>query len=463
MEETFEWVRLFATSVTCLVYHSARFIYTAVRRSAGTKVSVLETRILGSQWVHCLDTLDSGSRPARMPRPGYTFTSVPTTPSVSTSLSAFNLTDSGANGDPSTPDRSESAEQDSLFVDESSPQSLGAHTRTTSEHVSLENSPSISDDEGEGFDLDGEADPNVIYGMLRVQLLGIQRSGLAKKREKRLSALKRQIESVKSDYMFSSRLAEAEFASKLAKMEADALQTRLKKGGGPGQLPAVESISNKRNKKRPGNMGTPAVSSPSIASIQLKAEAEEEEEGTMFGNLLEEMPTEEIGSTGTVISVRDMALPKHWSGKTPKLLLNEVVTNMDRYATVHYTVVSGGSRAVRCRCTVRWAGGRAEEWTMDAMACHNSDQAEHYIATVALHDIAFPLSAGFAGGSTTSCLTPNYRVLPPKFRDLWDELEVSRKLEQDSINRSVWSELKVLLDTKLASREVICFHSCQQS
>jgi ATP-dependent RNA helicase DHX29 len=404
-----------------------------------------------------LDTSDSGLRPPRTPRPGYTFNSVPPTPSLSTSLSAFNFTDSGANGDPSTPDQSEPIEQDSLSVDESSPQSLGSHTRTTSERISLENSPSISDDEGEEFDLDGEADPNVIYGMLRVQLLGIQRSGLAKRREKRLSALKKQIESVKSDYMFSSRLAEAEFASKLAKLEAEALQMRLKKGGGPGQLPVVESISSKRSRKKPSNVDTPAVSSPSIVSIQLKTEEEEEEEGTMFGNLLEEMPTEEISSTGTVISVRDMALPKHWSGKTPKLLLNEVITNLDRYATVHYTVVSGGSRAVRCQCTVRWAGGRTEEWAMETMACHSSDQAEHYIATVALHDIAFPLSAGFAGGSTTTSLAPNYRVLPPKFRDLWDELEVLRKLEQDSINRSVWSELKVLLDAKLASKEVMCF------
>jgi ATP-dependent RNA helicase DHX29 len=321
--------------------------------------------------------------------------------------------------------------------------------------VSLEHSPAISDDEGEEFDLEGEADPNVVYGILRVQLLSIQRSGLAKKREKRLSAIQRQIESVKGDYMFSSRLAEAEFTSKLAKMEADTLKKRLENGGGPELLPVVESIPSKQRRKKPGNLGALVASSSNTTSAQLNGETEPEEEDTMFGNLLDEMPTQEIGPAGTVITVRDMALPKHWSGKTPKLLLNEAVTKVDRYATVHYSVVSGGSRAVRCQCIVRWAGGKAEEWAMDTMACYSSDQAEHYIATVALHDIAFPLSVGFAGGSTPSNLTPNYRVLPPKFRDLWDELEVLRKLEQDSINRSVWSELKALLDAKLTSKEVI--------
>jgi hypothetical protein len=35
------------------VYLSVRSIYTAVKRLNGTKVSVLETRILASQQVHC--------------------------------------------------------------------------------------------------------------------------------------------------------------------------------------------------------------------------------------------------------------------------------------------------------------------------------------------------------------------------------------------------------------------------
>lgn len=291
-----------------------------------------------------------------------------------------------------------------------------------------------------------------MYGILRVQLLKAQRSGLeAKHLVKRVSVIEKQIESVKSDYMFSSRLAEAEFASKRVKMEAEILQERLKKGSGPGQLPVSEPLA-KRSRRKPINLAPLTPSSPSTPSTPLQDEVEEEE--TLFGNLLEEMPTEEITATGTIISVKDMALPKHWSGKTPKILLNEVVSKVDRYATVQYAVVSGGSRAVRCKCTVRWAGARAEEWTMDTNACQNSDQAEHYIATVALHDIIFPLSVGFAGGPTANGLTTNYRVLPPKFRDLWDELELSRKVEEDSINRSVWSELEAVLESKLTSREV---------
>ncbi|KIM34405.1 hypothetical protein M408DRAFT_303614 [Serendipita vermifera MAFF 305830] len=390
----------------------------------------------------------------RPPRPGYTFSSVPPTPLLSSRLSAFTIEESGMNEHTtasSSYDREKSVGQGASLLNEPPP---GAHSGASFDDTSLDCSPSFSDDESVVPELNGETDPNVMYGILRVHLLRVLRSELEeKRREKRVSVIQKQIDSLKGDYMFSSRLADADFASRRVKMEAETLQERLKRGSGPGQLPVIESPSAKQTARKKIAKSLTSLSAPSPTTPSTPLQAESEEDDTLFGNLLEEMPTEEITSTGTVITVKDMSLPKHWSGKTPKSLLNETALKVDRYVTVQYVIISGGSRAVRCRCVVRWAGGRREEWAMDTIACQSSDQAEHYIATVALHHITFPLSVGFAGGPTTNGLTTNYRVLPPKFRDLWDELEALRKVEEDSINRAVWSEVKVLLDKKLASRE----------
>jgi len=74
--------------------------------------------------------------------------------------------------------------------------------------------------------------------------------------------------------------------------------------------------------------------------------------------LLDDMPTIETDAQGKTIIVRDMAMPKHWSGHTPKILLKETVAKSDRYAALAYSVISGGSRARRA--SVRHSMGGEE-------------------------------------------------------------------------------------------------------
>jgi ATP-dependent RNA helicase DHX29 len=83
------------------------------------------------------------------------------------------------------------------------------------------------------------------------------------------------------------------------------------------------------------------------------------------------------------------------------------------------------------------------------VACHDMTQAEQYIATVALHALTFPTSEGFASGNLARGTGQTFfRLLSPAFRDLWDELEATRKCSDDATNRAVWSKLKKIIEAR---------------
>lgn len=153
----------------------------------------------------------------------------------------------------------------------------------------------------------------------------------------------------------------------------------------------------------------------------------------MFGNLLDEMPTEETNDSGTSIPVRDMALPKHYSGKAPKVNLEEVVRKQDKYATVTFKVISR-SRAVRARCSIRWDGGRTQTFEMQEVACYDQKQAYDYVATVALFSVSS---------------TAVNKQLPLLFRDLWDELVLKKKDEDDEAYRAQLKTFKAIAEPRL--------------
>jgi ATP-dependent RNA helicase DHX29 len=151
-----------------------------------------------------------------------------------------------------------------------------------------------------------------------------------------------------------------------------------------------------------------------------------------------------------------MVLPKHWSSKTPKTLLAELVFKVDRYAAVTYGIVSGQSRAKRASVMVNWEGRKTDEWAMLDVACHTEAQAEFYVATLALHALTFPTTDGFAAGSSGAFANQtSFRLLPPVFRDLWDELEVERKLREDLINRHVWANVRNIVEQKIDARSAV--------
>ncbi len=88
---------------------------------------------------------------------------------------------------------------------------------------------------------------------------------------------------------------------------------------------------------------------------------------------------------------------------------------------------------------------------MDDIACHDTTQAEQYIATVALHAVTFSNPEGFAiGGTAAAGSQTSFRLLPPVFRDLWDELEQKRRLDDDVTNRAIWTKICSILKPKLA-------------
>jgi ATP-dependent RNA helicase DHX29 len=85
-------------------------------------------------------------------------------------------------------------------------------------------------------------------------------------------------------------------------------------------------------------------------------------------------------------------------------------------------------------------------------------QAEQYIATVALHALTYPSTEGFATGATSSAGNSQtfFRLLPPVFRDLWGELETKRKADHDTINRTVWSKLRSIIEPKMDTESQVC-------
>ncbi|KAF9044866.1 P-loop containing nucleoside triphosphate hydrolase protein [Hymenopellis radicata] len=199
------------------------------------------------------------------------------------------------------------------------------------------------------------------------------------------------------------------------------------------------------------NLPTPAVIAASDTTPSTPDFFDEDSESGLF-DLLQEMPTSETTAEGVTYTIRDMSLPKHWSGRTPMTSLAEVVSKVDRYAVISYSIVSGSSRAARATVTIRWNGGPSRTWSMDIVACYDATQAKHYVATMALHSVIYPGVEGFAAGSPgVSGGQTQFRLLPPVFRNLWDELEAERKQKEDSVNKAIWAKLEVITEQKVTS------------
>ncbi|KAJ7597184.1 P-loop containing nucleoside triphosphate hydrolase protein [Mycena floridula] len=283
---------------------------------------------------------------------------------------------------------------------------------------------------------DGEH-PNAEYARLKVKLDELLTSG---KRDliAEVQQVRYRLAVVKQNRFFDKEEADAcyelecEHKARLLHRESDA-------------TPAISLTSGSSKKRPPDIQAQPPEESLPVADF-----FDDEIEGGLLG-LLEEMPRTEVSANNTIIQVRDMSLPKHWSGRTPKKLLAESVAKVDRYAAITFGIISGASRAKRASVRVRW-NHSLDEWSMDDVACYDDGQAEQYIATIALHSLAYPTTEGFAAATAASIGGPtSFRLLPPVFRDLWDELEVARKAREDCINRGIWAKLRSIVEPKLES------------
>lgn len=256
---------------------------------------------------------------------------------------------------------------------------------------------------------------------------------------------------LKSHYFFDEKDAETQYRSERARVDALLLQSRLR-----GSSPKL-SATQENKVAKPLNTG-PRVENKDIPVPSDTPDIFDQHEEGVGGMLeiLDTLPSEIAGEGGTMIRMRDMVLPKHWSSKTPKTLLAEFVFKIDRYAAVTYNIISGSSRAKRACVMVNWEGKKMDEWDMRDVACPTEIQAEYYVATLALHALAFPATDGFAVGSSGALANhTSFRLLPPVFRDLWDELETNRKSREDLINRQVWANMRNIVERKIDTRPML--------
>lgn len=257
--------------------------------------------------------------------------------------------------------------------------------------------------------------------------------------------LRQRMSAVKRDYLFDENEADAQYREERKKAEAIALREKLS-GAIP---PEAETESVKLGQRAAANQVTVPGGPKSPAFDIFDAE---DEPRTGILDLLH-MSDTETTPEGITITIKEMALPKHWSGRTPKALLQDMVVKKDRYAAVTYSIISGYSLAKRASVGVRWDGHRTEMWTMSDVACRDESQAEQYVAMIALHALSFPSSNGFSGSSQ---IAPTFfRLLPAAYRDLWDELEANRKEAENTKNRALWAKLRNITELRLDSESKV--------
>ncbi|KAJ2920247.1 hypothetical protein MD484_g9, partial [Candolleomyces efflorescens] len=324
---------------------------------------------------------------------------------------------------------------------DSSPQSPKAPTETFS-------SPSISEpvsDHGSENDSDISDidDPNLEYVRLKLKHYELQTNRDLPQTHKKLVRLQQRISLLKGDSLFDEKAAELQFRSEKTKVEKVYLHNRLRGQASTPHRAARASTSSTPSKSQTSQ-------SPAKKGLFDNADEDDDSEGGGILGLLE--PPKESTSDGRAITLREMNLPKHSSGRTPKSSLKECVAKLDKYAAITYTIVSGSSRAVRASVSILWEGRKRDDWTMEDVACPDEAQAEQYIATIALHALTFPPTDGFAAGNVSAGGSQTFfRSLPPAFRDLWDELETQRKESEDTINRALWTKLRLITADKYAA------------
>ncbi|GAA5993713.1 hypothetical protein JCM10908_001342 [Rhodotorula pacifica] len=333
------------------------------------------------------------------------------------------------------------------------------------------NGSSIANGDGEVEDEDTVLpDANAKYARLKVQLSEIQRAQAAQKRatkgkgdrkgtepvsdeqvkwmETQVEVLKERIQAVESDYTFRKVDAEKVYRQERTRLDAAQLSARLNgttlespltsspftptatelSTEGNGTLAPSASISDGATPSATAATTNGSTSSaPPSPGRSANGIIEDKDEESLFGTMLDEMPTEETNDQGTSIPVRNMALPKHFSGRTPRISLQDTVRKLDKHAKVTFAVISR-SRAVRASVTIRWtpddssAPGRVQYFDMQDVACWDQKQAYDYIATVALFAIAMsPQGNGMALN----------KALPTVFRDLWDDFVAERTTQEE--------------------------------
>jgi ATP-dependent RNA helicase DHX29 len=279
-----------------------------------------------------------------------------------------------------------------------------------------------------------EDDPDAAYIATKMQITTLQRNlGIAGKGGKKgtkakakpaaapikenkaeleqLQQLETLLKRIQQMYLFDQKRAEAAYAVERARVDKLELAERL-----AGKAKVRQQAEQPEPTDLPTEQHTPRIPD---------AIAETSADDSLLGGMLDEATEADVesaeperNSQGSIIVVRDMSLPKGFTGKTPRSLLEDTIRRLDKFGKSTYRVISR-SRAIRAVVTIRWDSGKMQQFGMEDEACENQDQAFHYVSTLALFALA---------GDTSP-----QRLLPAKYRELWDELAArSKDHEQQS-------------------------------
>ncbi|KAH9042390.1 P-loop containing nucleoside triphosphate hydrolase protein [Lactarius hengduanensis] len=289
-------------------------------------------------------------------------------------------------------------------------------------------------------------EPNALYAKLRLEL--DKRTRTPNSEESFIEELRSRLVAVKSHYLFDQRDADAHYIPERQKLDKAFLQARLR--GDP-----FPDVSKPSKPSRPDTQ--PLLHRPKEVrgdSTDL-LDSNEQEDGGLF-EILDDMPSTDVSETGITVRVRDMPLPKGKFERTSRAFLQAAVNKLDSFAVTTYHPLSSVGRAERASLSIRWGSEKISEWTMTDVACYDMTQAQQYIATVALHALTFPASEGFASGNSAAGSGPTFfRLLPPAYRELWDELDAARKSSDDATNRVVWAKLKRMVETRSSKEKTV--------
>ena len=305
-------------------------------------------------------------------------------------------------------------------------------------------------DPEDGIDPLEANDPTRMHVELKLQCDRLSSRPVSKDVAEEIRVMRQMAQELTKDYLFDEKDAQAQYRRKREQLDKEMLQERLSSLQPEELLPQTVSVD------KPQQMTQTPSSRRSTPGPGIDIFEDSEDSS---GGLLEflDMPNE-INDQGVAIKLRDMALPKHWAGQTPKMLLRDLVVKTDRYAAISYNIISQHSRVKRANTIISWQNRKKDEWSMNDVGCHDEAQAEQYIATVALHALTYPLTDGFAASAPSSAGSHTaFRLLPAVYRDLWDELEKSRKIRDEFVNRKAWAKLRDILDLKLESSLKVWF------
>jgi ATP-dependent RNA helicase DHX29 len=189
----------------------------------------------------------------------------------------------------------------------------------------------------------------------------------------------------------------------------------------------------------------PSAGATPAEPIDVLAAGDDDDEGGLFGGMLDEPEPSAVEATpasegNTSVTIRSMPIPKQFAfgGNIPKALLRTSLAKSAKQAVITYARLSGGSRAARAGLEIRWSATRRRVWRMEEIGCDDMAEAENYVSTLALNELA---GSGELAGV-------NWRSMPLAYKDLWEELEITRRAKEDEGKRAVWAKIKGIVDAK---------------